>query len=130
VSDSNSWIDPFGLLEEVVFPKSKVIAETTIDMQGSRNWDFKAANENMGLKGASGKTTIGAHKHTHGDVVWHHATYDPETNTAKMQLVSSADHNASKPHKGSVSAFEKATGTEYESSAAKKKAKGLNAKCH
>ncbi|MGG6229985.1 HNH endonuclease [Tenacibaculum sp. SDUM215027] len=99
-------------------------------MKGSRNWDFKAANENVGLTGKSGKVTIDAHKYQHGDVVWHHVDYDPKTNTAKMQLVSSEDHNASKPHKGSVAAFEKATGTEYESPEAKKKAKKLNAKCH
>ena len=45
-----------------------------------------------------------------------------------MQLVSSADHNASKPHKGSVKDFEVATGAEYESADAKKKAKILNCK--
>ncbi len=130
VHDSNAWIDPLGLLEEVIFPKDKVILETTIQMQGSRDWDFKAANTNVGLNGSRGKPTINAHKDVYGDVVWHHATYDPKTNTAKMQLVTSADHNASKPHKGSVKAFEVATGTEYESTAAKNKAKKLNTKTH
>ncbi|HFQ5140849.1 TPA: RHS repeat-associated core domain-containing protein [Vibrio vulnificus] len=123
------WVDPLGLLEEVVFPKELVIAETTIQMQGSRNQDFKVANGNVGLNGVRGKPTANAHKQIYGDVVWHHATYDPESNTAKMQLVSSELHNANKPHKGSVKAFEVATGTIYESSAAKDKAKELNKGC-
>ncbi|WP_077641227.1 RHS repeat-associated core domain-containing protein, partial [Salinivibrio sp. IB574] len=122
-------VDPLGLLGEVIFPKDRVLAETTIQMQGSRNWDFKVANESVGLNGARGKPTSQAHKQALGDVVWHHADYDPETNTAKMQLVTSEDHNASKPHKGSVKAFEDATGTKYESPAAKQKAKELNKRC-
>ncbi|WP_062058226.1 RHS repeat-associated core domain-containing protein [Aquimarina longa] len=125
VRNSNTFVDPYGLLEEVVFPKNNVIAETTIQMQGSRSQDFKAANSNVGLNGKRGKPTGNAHKEIHGDVVWHHVDYDPETNTAKMQLVSSADHNASKPHKG----FEDHTGTVYESPEAKAEAKKLNAKC-
>lgn len=126
VHDPTSWVDVFGLLESVVFSHEKVIKEVTIQMQGSRDGDFKAANTGAGLNGKRGKPTIDAHKQTYGEVTWHHATYDSKTNTAVMQLVTTPDHEATLPHKGSVKEFEDATGTVYESAEAKDKAKELN----
>lgn len=80
-------------------------------MQGSRNLDFKVVNENVSFKGISGKVTGNAHKLKYGDVTWHHPSYDPKTNTTKMQLVTTANHNAVIPHKGSVKEFEDFTQT-------------------
>ena len=124
------WIDPFGLskFKPVIFPDSQVIADVHIQMQGSRGADFKESNAKVDFNGARGRPTQQAHKGL-GDVVWHHADYDPTTNTARMQLVTSADHNAKIPHSGSVSQFEKHHNVEYESKEAKKLAKKLNAKC-
>ena len=51
VGDPNGYIDVFGLLKTVVFPKSKVIADVTIDAQGYRDGDFKAANAEAGING-------------------------------------------------------------------------------
>ncbi|MBN6065165.1 HNH endonuclease, partial [Aggregatibacter actinomycetemcomitans] len=121
------WVDPLGLaLMPVIFPPAKVIKQVTISMQGYRDGDFKAANAAAGINGARGKPTIGAHKSVYGDVTWHHMDYDPATNTATMQLVQRADHEASLPHKGSVKDFEDATGLKYESDEAKSKAQQLN----
>ena len=124
-----SWIDPLGWANypAVTFPPSKVLHETTILMQGDRNMDFGVANEQVDIKGAGGRTTQTSHK-TLGDVVWHHADYDPATNTAKMQLVTTADHRSTFPHSGSVSQFEKAHGVTYGTRAAKDMAIKLNAK--
>jgi hypothetical protein len=96
--------------------------------QGSRDWDFRAANTEAGLNGIRGKPTIDAHHNVYGqgETVWHHATYDPKTNEMRMQLVSVDDHTKALPHKGSVADFESAHGVEYESQAAKMKAKKLN----
>jgi len=109
-----TWIDPLGLaLAHVRFPKSKVIRQVTIKMQGSRGKDFKEANRLANLCGKSGKPTQNAHRDRYGDVTWHHATYNPKTNTAVMELVSTADHEAKYPHAGSVSDFESEHGVEY-----------------
>ncbi|WP_423838344.1 RHS repeat-associated core domain-containing protein [Tannerella forsythia] len=126
VHDSNVWTDILGLYENVVFPKDKVITQVTIQMQGDRKLDFKAANAEAGLNGVRGNPTIDAHRQMYGDVTWHHATYDPKTNTATMQLVRTSDHEASLPHQGSVKEFEDAIGTKYGSADAKEKAKKLN----
>ena len=131
VSDSNIAYDPLGLLETVIFSPDKVIAETTIQMQGSNNLDFRAANSNVGLNGVRGSATGNAHKLVHGDVVWHHVSYDPVTNTARMQLVSSVDHKATFPHKGAVAEFMSENNIEgkYGNAASKKKANALNKIC-
>ena len=98
------WIDPFGLskFKTVIFPDSQVITDVHIQMQGSRGADFKAANVEVDFNGVRGKPTQQAHRGL-GDVVWHHADYNLATNTARMQLVSIADHDAKIPHSGSVS---------------------------
>ena len=129
VHNPNGWVDILGLYDSVVFPQDKVITQVTIQMQGDRKWDFRAANTEAGINGVSGKPTIDAHQQVYGDVTWHHASYDPKTNTATMQLVRTPDHMASLPHQGSVKDFEDATNTKYGSTEAKKKAKKLNT-CH
>ncbi|MBS9781626.1 MAG: HNH endonuclease [Gammaproteobacteria bacterium] len=126
VADPVNWVDPLGLLETVAFGSDKVIKEVTIQMQGSRAADFKAANSNSNILGTRGNPTINAHKATYGDVTWHHVDYDPKTNQAKMQLVSRKDHEATFPHKGSVKDFEDAHGVKYGTPEAKNKAKELN----
>ena len=129
VGDPNGYIDVFGLLKTVVFPKSKVIADVTIDAQGYRDGDFKAANAEAGINGKRGKPTINAHRNTHGKVTWHHVDYDPETNTMRMQLVTTADHEATLPHEGSAKHFRDHHNlAEYDSEESKRVAKELNEK--
>jgi RHS repeat-associated protein len=129
VHDTNICVDIWGLYESVSFPANKVIHETTIQMQGSNNWDFKLANDQVGLFGVKGNATAKAHKQAYGDVVWHHASYDPVTNKAKMQLVTTADHNATFPHEGAVKQFREHNKVEeYGSADAKNKAAKLNKK--
>jgi RHS repeat-associated protein len=129
VHDPNSWIDEFGLFKTVTFPRNKVISQVTIKMQGSRDLDFKAANEAANIKGARGYATIKAHKKQHGDVTWYHAGYNPTPNEVVMQLVKTPDHVATLPHEGAVKHFEVATDTTYGSDEAIAKANELNS-CH
>ena len=126
MGDLNKWADLFGLYDTVIFSKEKVIKQVTIKMQGSRDWDFREANKKSKILGKRGKATINAHREVYGEVTWHHATYNPDDNTAVMQLVKRADHEASLPHEGSVSQFEQKTGFKYESDEAKDAAKKLN----
>ena len=126
VTDSNLYTDEFGLYETIIFPQDKVIKEVTIHMQGSRSQDFKVANKEAGILGKRKKATIGAHKTTYGDVTWHHASYNPKDNTAVMQLVKRADHEATLPHEGAVKQFESKTGYKYESQVAINEARKLN----
>ena len=128
VGDLNKWADLFGLYDTVIFSKDEVIKQVTIKMQGSRDWDFREANKKSKILGKRGKATINAHREVYGEVTWHHATYNPDDNTAVMQLVKRADHEASLPHEGSVSQFEQKTGFKYESDEAKDAAKKLNSK--
>ena len=124
----SQWADPLGLARfpSVTFPKDKTIKDVTIKMQGSRKQDFNTANKEAGILGCKGKATTTSHKDHYGEVTWHHVDYDPKTNAARMQLVTTADHVASLPHGGSVSDFEQAHGVVYESKEAKDLAKALN----
>lgn len=125
-----TWIDPLGLaFKKVRFPASKIIKKVTIKMQGSREEDFKEANRIAKFHGCRGKPTQKSHKNVHGDVTWHHATYNPKTNTAVMELVTRAAHQATFPHSGSVSDFEKTHDVEYGSDEAFEVAEELNEKC-
>jgi RHS repeat-associated protein len=125
-----TWIDPLGLaLSHVRFPASKIIKRVVIKMQGSRPADFKEANRIAKLHGCRGKPTQKSEKHVHGDATWHHATYNKKTNTAVMELVTTADHEATFPHAGSVSDFEKAHNVEYGTQEALDKAEELNGPC-
>ncbi len=99
-------------------------------MQGDRNWDYKAANEAANITGVRGKATINSHIQQYGDVVWHHASYNANTNECIMQLVRIPDHKAEIPHEGAVKQFEATTGTKYGQTDAKAKAEELNKKHH
>jgi RHS repeat-associated protein len=125
-----TWIDPLGLaLAHVRFPESKIIKRVTIKMQGSRPEDFKEANRIAKLYGCRGKPTQTSEKDVLGDVTWHHATYNPKTNTAVMELVTTADHEATFPHAGSVSDFEKTHNVDYGTQESLDLAEKLNEKC-
>ncbi|MCK7100999.1 PAAR domain-containing protein [Enterobacter cloacae] len=127
------WIDPTGLSRypgvdfsgsDALYPHGESIVK--IKMTGSRYGDFKAANEIAGYANASGNITGKSHPENY---TWHHLNdYDPVTNTSTMQLVKTSAHEASFPHSGSVSQFEKHHGVKYESVEAKKTAKSLNCK--
>ncbi|WDU49223.1 type VI secretion system tip protein VgrG [Taylorella equigenitalis] len=121
------WVDPWGLsYQSVTFPPNKVIKEVVIKLQGSRGRDFAEANKLAELFGKSGNATRNAHRLKYGDVTWHHVDYNPVTNEAKMQLVTTADHEATYPHSGSVSEYEKHHGVKYDTREAKQKADELN----
>ncbi|KGT97008.1 RHS repeat-associated core domain-containing protein, partial [Dickeya fangzhongdai] len=126
------WIDPFGLsrYSGVDFSGTDALYQggtntVKIKMTGGRYGDFKAANELAGYKGASGMATGKAHPDGY---TWHHLNdYNPVTNESTMQLVKTEAHEATFPHAGSVSQFEKHHGVEYESPEAKRIAKEMNA---
>ena len=118
------WVDPLGLSRysgvdfsgtDALYPNGK--NTVVIKMTGSRYRDFKSANEIAQYSGSSGKATGKSHPQGY---TWHHLDdYNPEKNTSTMQLVDTASHEASFPHAGSVSQFEKYHGVKYESSEAK-----------
>ncbi|MFW7377172.1 RHS repeat-associated core domain-containing protein, partial [Vagococcus fluvialis] len=126
------WIDPLGLsrYSGVDFSGTDALYQggtntVKIKMTGGRYGDFKAANELAGYKGASGNATGKAHPDGY---TWHHLKdYDPVTNESTVQLVKTEAHEATFPHAGSVSQFEKHHGVEYESPEAKRIAKEINA---
>jgi len=127
------WIDPTGLSRypgvdfsgsDALYPHGESIVK--IQMTGSRYGDFKAANDIAGYANASGNITGKSHPENY---TWHHLNdYDPVSNTSTMQLVETSAHEATFPHSGSVSQFEKYNGVKYESAEAKKTAKSLNCK--
>jgi RHS repeat-associated protein len=127
------WVDPYGLSKYsgVDFSGSDALYQggtntVKIQMSGGRYGDFKAANDIAGFKSSAGNATGKSHPDGY---TWHHLDdYDPATNTSTMQLVKTDAHEASFPHSGSVSQFEKEHGVKYESKEAKGVAKGLNDK--
>jgi len=133
VHNPTGWVDPFGLapLSGVDFSGSDSLYQggantVKIQMQGSRYRDFKAANAQAGYKSTSGNFTGKSHPDGY---TWHHVDdYDPVTNTSTMQLVETSAHEATYPHKGSVSQFEKHHGVSYKSKDAIGKANEAN-KC-
>jgi hypothetical protein len=109
-----SWIDPFGLgLSGVDFSNSPDLFPVTgdqknivqIPMQGSRGRDFTEAFKESKIPRADA-----------ADYTWHHVNdFDPQTGKTTLQLVKTPTHEASLPHKGSVSQFEKEFGVKYDS---------------
>jgi transposase len=90
-------------------------------MQGTRGRDFTAANRAAGIKGGTPK-----------GYTWHHVDdFNSRTGRTTMQLVQTSAHEATFPHKGSVSQFEKKFGVEYGSKAARDLVdkKGWRGKC-
>lgn len=77
----------------------------TIKLQGSYYQDFKEANRLAGFSGAKAPK----------DYTWHHLDdFNPETGEATMQLVETRAHEATYPHAGSVSQYEKLHGVDYQ----------------
>ncbi|MDM9557198.1 MULTISPECIES: HNH endonuclease [Pseudomonas] len=71
----------------------------TITMQGSRGRDFTQAFKEAGIKATDPAVD---------DYTWHHVDdFDPKTGKSTMQLVKTSAHEATFPHGGSVSQFEK-----------------------
>ncbi len=124
------WIDPYGLASfktDVDFTGSPDLYPVSgdqknivkIKLTGSRYRDFKAANIEADI-GSTGTATPDGY-------TWHHVhDYDPETNISTMQLVKTEAHEATVPHKGSVSQFETTHGVKYESKEAKVVAESYN----
>jgi len=78
-----------------------------IKMQRTRYRYFKEAN----IAGGFGKTGTA----TPDGYTWLHVhDYDPVTNMCTIQLVKTEAYEATIPHMGSVSQFEKTHGVEYE----------------
>lgn len=79
----------------------------TIELQGSRYWDFKLANEAAGITGVkAGKAPTG--------YVWHHLDdFDPVTGTSSMQLIEEGAHKATYTHYGSVKQYEQYHDVKY-----------------
>ncbi|MFM2482556.1 RHS repeat-associated core domain-containing protein [Celerinatantimonas sp. YJH-8] len=125
------WADPLGLSKYigVDFTGTDALYQNGINtvkikMTGGRYGDFKAANKLAGYKGPSGNATGKSHPDGY---TWHHLNdYDPATNESTMQLVKTESHEATFPHAGSVSQFEKYHGVEYESKEAKGIASEIN----
>ena len=103
-----AWIDPWGWAYKGVdftgspdlFPvtgnQKKIV---TITMQGSRGRDFTQAFKEAGIKATDPAVD---------DYTWHHVDdFDPKTGKSTMQLVKTSAHEATFPHGGSVSQFEK-----------------------
>jgi RHS repeat-associated protein len=109
--DPSTFSDPWGLeLEGVNFAGSDALYPAgpgqenivKIKMQGSRGRDFTEANKRAKLDG------------TPSGYTWHHVDdFNPRTGTCTMQLVTTEAHEATFPHRGSVSQFEKKFGVKY-----------------
>lgn len=125
------WYDPYGLAncwiakhEDIfvspnggpifgqshLFQQDGVLNTVTIALTGSRGTDFSNANAAAGLPRSM----------TPEGYTWHHVDdFSAESGTSTMQLVKSNVHSDTLPHNGSVSQYERATGTKYETDAAR-----------
>ena len=73
-----------------------------IELSGSRRNDYKHANE------------AGGFTETPEGYMWHHVDdFDPKTGTSSLELVKRNAHEATLPHAGSVSQYEKFHGIKY-----------------
>jgi len=70
-------------------------------MQGSRGRDFTEANRLANISGGTPK-----------DYTWYHVNFDPSTGNAKMQLISTDAHRATR-HRGSVADFQDHFGVKH-----------------
>ncbi len=115
VHNPMEWVDPLGLSRypgvdftgsSELFPVNNSQSNIVkIPMQGSRGRDFTQSFKAAGIarKDAKGYT-------------WHHVDdFDPNTGYTTMQLVKREAHEATFPHGGSVSQYEKHFGVEYDS---------------
>jgi hypothetical protein len=73
-----------------------------IELTGSRRNDYKRANE------------LGGFTETPEGYMWHHVDdFDPQTGTSSLELVKEEAHEATYPHAGSVSQWQKFHGKRY-----------------
>ncbi|WP_256592174.1 HNH endonuclease [Pseudomonas sp. CC120222-01a] len=103
-----TWIDPWGwAYKDVDFTGSPDLFPVTgnqknivtITMQGSRPRDFTQAFKEAGIKASNPAVD---------DYTWHHVDdFDPKTGKTTMQHVKTSAHEATFPHGGSVSQYEK-----------------------
>ena len=78
----------------------------TIPLTGSRTADFAAANKAAKIGTSAADTPQG--------YTWHHVDdFNPETGTSSMELVQTAAHRATMPHKGSVGQYSDYNGVSY-----------------
>jgi RHS repeat-associated protein len=111
------WVDPWGwAFAGVDFTGSPDLFPTTgkqqnivtIQMQGRRSRDFTQAFKQAGIS-----------KKDATDYTWHHVDdFDAKTGTTTMQLVKTKAHEATFPHGGSVSQYEKHFKVKYDSAEA------------
>lgn len=84
------------------FVKSKLIAQTSIKLTGSRRADYLAAEKNTGKK------------HKARTTVWHHVyDFNQTSGFCTMQLVAWNDHVETVPHAGGCKAFAAFRGRPY-----------------
>jgi len=118
VYDSNSWIDPFGLTEHIIFPTESLHPNAqgiyTIDATGYHHTDKVSLYKSAELKEGFDSSKW----------ISHHVDYDPNTNKMRMQLVSLEAHK--KSHIGGVNDFETHHKVKYNTESASKIAKA----CH
>lgn len=114
VSDTNAWIDIFGLIKfgandpDLFSVTGNQKNTVTIKMQGSRGRDFTAAYKAAGIsrKAAAGYT-------------WHHNDdFNPVTGTCTMQLVKADGRHKHEGHTGAVKQFQDSMGHKYDTRAA------------
>ena len=128
-----TWVDPWGLprYSGIDFSGTDALYQGSvnivkIEMTGGRYGDFKNANKIADYTNSKGNITDSSHPEGH---IWHHFNdYDTKTNTSTMQLVKIEAHEATYPHAGSVSQFEKYYDVKYETPKAKAKAKKISSK--
>ncbi|SEW44176.1 RHS repeat-associated core domain-containing protein [Cognatiyoonia koreensis] len=96
--------------ESHLFQQDGIVNTVTIALTGSRGTDFSNANAAAGIPRTG----------TPRGYTWHHVDdFSAESGTGTMQLVKTHIHEDTLPHNGSVSQFEQATGTRYETDAAR-----------
>lgn len=122
VFDSNKEVDVLGLeLPAVDFTGSVYLFPTTgnqkniveIILTGDRDADFTRAYKAAGMK----KSHMKGKGYT-----WHHVhDFDSATGKSTMQLVTTAAHEATLPHKGSAGQFQDHFGVKYDTYESKMK---------
>ncbi|MCL5247607.1 hypothetical protein M4I21_17445 [Cellulophaga sp. 20_2_10] len=124
VSDSNSWVDVFGLaggymsfIGDALHPDTITATNPggtfTIQATGDYGLDRKGLYDQSGVKDIWGT-----------DYRSHHVSYDPKTNKMKMQIVHNDYHKID--HMGGAKQFKEDTGFKYGSPEAKAEAQARN----
>ena len=123
VSNSNVWVDIFGLAKHITFGAGDLHPSTVTPSNPTGTSEITPTGYHHGdkvkLYGEAGLTEgFDASKW-----ISHHVSYDPKTNTMTMQLVATGPHSSTS-HIGGVNDFEKHHGIKYNTEDASTKAKG------